>query len=148
MTSSKTEGVKYDMGKPDLSLCPKVALEEMAKAFMIGEKKYGRYNYLKGMEVHRLVAAAMRHLTAFNEGEDYDPEYGTTKHLGHALASIAMILDMEANKTMKETRYVRGQGLKSENANQALQQAGDGVSALSGVSDAGCVHGAPGTTKG
>jgi hypothetical protein len=109
-------GIKYDTGKPDLSLCPRVALEEMAKAFMVGEKKYGRYNYLKGMEVHRLVAAAMRHLSAFNEGEDYDPEYGVTKHLGHALASIAMILDMEANGTIKETRYVRGQGLKASQA--------------------------------
>lgn len=113
MSDAKTAGIKYDMGKPDLSLCPRVALEAMAEAFMVGERKYGRYNYLKGFEVHRLVAAAMRHLVAFNEGENIDSEYGT-QHLGHALASIAMILDMEKNGTMKETRYVRGQGPVSD----------------------------------
>jgi hypothetical protein len=113
MSETTTQGVKYDAGKPDLSLCPRAALEAMALAFMVGERKYGRYNYLKGFDVHRLVAAALRHLTAYNEGEDIDQEYGTP-HLGHALASIAMILDMEKNGTLRETRYVRGHGPKAD----------------------------------
>ena len=84
---------KYDSGKPDLSLCPRPALNEMASAFMLGEGKYGRYNYLSGnMDSHRLVAAAMRHITAWQDGEDLDPESGNS-HLGHALACLAMMLD-------------------------------------------------------
>lgn len=99
-----TGAKKYDNGKVDLSLNPLVAMEEMAKAFMLGEKKYGRYNFYKGMESHRLVAAAMRHLTAWNEGESLDPESGNS-HLGHVLACIAMILQQEKLGTLKDTRY-------------------------------------------
>lgn len=131
MTSSKTEGLKFDSGKPDLSLCPLVALEEMAKAFMVGEQKYGRHNYLKGMDVHRLVAAAMRHLMAYKEGEDLDPETGVTTHLGHALACLAMILDMKKHNTLKDTRYGR-----PTNADISLQPQGDGMPPLSAMLDA------------
>lgn len=85
--------LKFDSDKPDLSLCPYVALEQMAYAFMLGEKKYGRYNYLSGnMESHRLVAAAMRHICKWQNGEDNDPESGKS-HLGNAMACLAMILD-------------------------------------------------------
>ena len=48
----------------------------------------------------------MRHLDAYREGEDMDPEstVGST-HLGHALASIAMILECERLGTLTDTRY-------------------------------------------
>lgn len=99
-------GKKFDGGKADLSLVPRIASEEMARAFMVGEKKYGRYNYTAGLQSHRLIAAAMRHLHAYQEGEDMDPE-GTefrSKHLGHALASIAMLLHCEELGTLTDTR--------------------------------------------
>ena len=99
-----TGGTKHDTGKPDLSLCPKVALEIMARAFMYGEKKYHRYNYLKGFDSHRLIGAALRHLTAWQEGQDEDPESGLN-HLGHALASIAMLLDCADKGSLTDTRF-------------------------------------------
>ncbi len=102
--SAANEGKKFDSEKPDLSLCPKEALEEMAKAFQWGEKKYGRYNYRSGMDWHRLIAATLRHITAFNEGEDLDSESGYN-HLGHALASISMLLVYVKNDLGKDTRY-------------------------------------------
>lgn len=101
--SITTSAIKFDGLKPDLSLNPRVALEAMAQAFMVGEKKYGRNNYRRGMENHRLVAAALRHIMAFNEGEDLDPEYNTP-HLGHALASLAMLLVQIENGTTIDTR--------------------------------------------
>lgn len=109
-----SEAKKFDSNKPDLSLCPTVALEQMALAFMLGEKKYGRYNYYKGMEASRLVAAALRHLNAWNEGENLDPEavaagYNTT-HLGHALACIGMILQQQKMGTLKDNRYLGASG--------------------------------------
>ena len=101
MTAAK----KFDGDKPDLSLCPRVALEAMARAFMLGEKKYGRYNYLNGgMDSHRLIAAAIRHLYQWQDGETLDPESGVS-HLGHAQASIAMLLHQEAAGTAVDTRW-------------------------------------------
>jgi hypothetical protein len=99
-----TGGTKHDGGKPDLSLCPRVALEAMAKALMFGEQKYGRYQYLMGFESHRLIAAALRHLTAWQDGEDIDADSGNS-HLAHALASIAMLLDCQDKGTLKDTRH-------------------------------------------
>jgi hypothetical protein len=100
-------GKKNDTSKPDLSLVPAVAMEQMALAFMHGEKKYGRYNYCNGFESHRLVAAALRHLTAYQSGENLDPESGAS-HLGHALASIAMLLHTSQLGTNRDTRYSPG----------------------------------------
>jgi len=99
---------KNDNAKPDLSLLPSEFLAEVAKAFMHGEKKYGRYNYLGGMDWHRLVGAALRHITAFNDGQDVDPESGYS-HLGHAGASIAMLLVYVKRNLGKDTRYENNQ---------------------------------------
>lgn len=95
---------KDDSYKADLSLCPLVALEQMARAFMLGEKKYGRYNYLNGgMDSHRLVAACMRHVLQWQGGEELDPESGHS-HLGHALACLAMLLDQQKHNVLQDTR--------------------------------------------
>lgn len=96
-------GKKFDGDKPDLSLVPRSAIEGMARAFMVGEKKYGRYNFTRGMQSHRFVAAAMRHIVAWQDGESKDPETGN-HHLWHALASIAMLLECERLGTLEDTR--------------------------------------------
>jgi hypothetical protein len=99
-------GLKFDGAKPDLSLIPYSALEGMARAFMVGEKKYGRDNFKAGMASHRYVAAALRHILAWNNGESLDPETGN-HHMWHALASIAMMLECETLGTLEDTRYVK-----------------------------------------
>lgn len=100
-------GTKHDDGKADLALCPRSALEAMARAFMLGEKKYGRHNFKKGLASHRLVAAAMRHLLAWEAGEEADPDsaIGGT-HLGNALASIAMLIELARIGKLEDTRWV------------------------------------------
>ena len=97
-------GTKHDSGKPDLSLVPRVLIEEAAKALMFGEAKYGRYNFRKGFDSHRLVAAALRHLLAYQDGEDNDSESNLT-HLAHAAACIGMILQCDKDGTLKDTRF-------------------------------------------
>jgi hypothetical protein len=83
-------GKKFDAEKPDLSLLPKAFLDGTARAFMHGEKKYGRYNYCNGMDWHRLVASLLRHATEFNEGIDIDAESGL--HVLDLLgANVAML---------------------------------------------------------
>jgi hypothetical protein len=94
---------KNDQDKIDLSLIPAVSLKEHAKAFMVGEKKYGRYNYCKGHKASQLVAAAMRHLTAWNEGEENDVD--GQHHLGSVMACCSMILRQAELGTLKDDRY-------------------------------------------
>lgn len=104
---SPPTAAKNDQDKPDLSLIPQVLLVEIAKAFMVGETKYGRYNYTKGHTASQLVAAAMRHLTAWNDGEDYDPKDGQ-HHLGSVGACVGMILRQAELGTLTDNRFKKG----------------------------------------
>jgi hypothetical protein len=103
---SDNGAAKNDKEKMDLSLIPKVALEAAAYAFMIGEKKYGRYNFYKGHQASQLVAAMMRHATAWMEGEERDPVDGQL-HLGSVIATAAMPLQQQKLGTLKDNRYVK-----------------------------------------
>ena len=101
-----SEGSKHDNGKPDLSLVPFIAVSTEALALGFGEKKYGRYNYTNGFEVSRLTAAALRHIFAYNGGETFDLESGL-HHIGHARATLAMLLHCEQLGTLRDNRYKR-----------------------------------------
>lgn len=100
---TKTSGTKHDSGKPPLSIIPRCALEAEAEAFAYGARKYGRGNYKNGFDWSRLIDAAMRHIVAFNEGENLDAESGLS-HLAHARASLAMLLWHVKNKAGKDDR--------------------------------------------
>ncbi len=95
---------KNDQQKADLSLIPAIALEAAAKAFQVGEKKYGRYNFYKGHQASQLIAAAMRHLIAWMEGEEFDPVDGQP-HMGSVIACAAMLLQQQKLGTLKDNRY-------------------------------------------
>lgn len=97
-------GLKNDSSKPDLSLIPTDALWGMAAALTYGANKYSRHNFRNGLDYSRLVAATMRHLSAWNEGESLDKETGLS-HIDHALASLAMLKFMEVNKPEFDNRY-------------------------------------------
>lgn len=99
-----SKGTKNDESKFQLDLIPYQALIETAKAFMYGAKKYGRWNYKNGLEHSRLINAALRHLNQYKEGEDLDEESGNS-HLGHAMASIAMLIDSIKNRPDLDDRY-------------------------------------------
>jgi hypothetical protein len=95
---------KNDQDKIDLSLIPLISNIEHAKAFMVGEKKYGRYNYCKGHKASQLVAAASRHLQAWFNGEELDPKDGQ-HHLGSVMACCSMLLRQKELGTLKDDRY-------------------------------------------
>lgn len=97
---------KNDQQKVDLSLIPQISLIEEAKAFMVGEKKYGRYNYCKGHKASQLVAAMLRHATAYFNGEDYDPVDGQ-HHLGSVKACASMLLRQQELGTLIDDRFVK-----------------------------------------
>ena len=71
---------------------------------MVGEGKYGRYNYYKGHKASQLVAALMRHVSAWNDGEERDPVDGQ-HHLGSAGACVGMLLQQMKLGTLVDDRH-------------------------------------------
>lgn len=100
----ESEGVKHDNNKPDMSLLSTKALLEISKVMDFGKKKYSANNWRKGMQWSRLIAAALRHITAFNDGEDIDSETGIS-HLAHAGCCIMFLLEYEKTQKEKDDRY-------------------------------------------
>ena len=75
---------KFDDGKTSWTLLPVESMRELVNVYDIGAKKYGRENWRKGMEWHRVFDAMMRHAWAWWGGENRDPVDGQ-----HHLASVA-----------------------------------------------------------
>lgn len=82
-----SEAVKHDQGKYDPTMLSVEMLELVSKVRMFGAKKYARGNWKKGFKQTRSLAAALRHIFAYMNGEDNDPESGLS-HLGHAICGI------------------------------------------------------------
>lgn len=97
-------GVKYDMGKPSMALLSHDALLDVARVLDFGKAKYDADNWRKGMEWRRLISAAMRHLGAFNNGEDLDPESGLP-HLAHAACCIMFLQEYQIRGVGTDDRY-------------------------------------------
>jgi len=106
---TKEVGNKLDAGKPMLSLIPKEAMWGMANAFTYGAKKYSAHNFKQGIAYSRLADAALRHITAYMDGENIDEESGNC-HLDHALASLAMLKYMSVNKQSEDDRFLSDEG--------------------------------------
>ena len=91
-----SEGMKFDSDKPDYSLVPFAALDEVVKVLTYGAKKYDRFNWEK-VERHRYEAAALRHISAYMQGEKYDPETDIN-HLAHAVCSLLFLTQFDLNE--------------------------------------------------
>lgn len=100
----ETGGVKHDGDKPPMELLSHTALVEIAKVFGYGKGKYGKFNYRKGLDYGRIIGAAYRHLSAFNSGEDVDPETQLS-HIAHLGCCVFMLLDMIKEHPELDDRY-------------------------------------------
>ncbi len=101
---SNDGGKKFDAGKVRLELLPSRALREVARVLTFGAKKYGDWNWAKGMKWSRLYGATQRHLTAWVDGEDNDPETGIS-HLAHAACSMLFLLVYQARGLGTDDRH-------------------------------------------
>ena len=89
-STERGSGARYNDGKPDLSLIPLTTLEDEARVWMNGERRYARFNWMKGMPWSVPLACALRHLAAFQRGEDLDPQSGLP-HVAHAMCNLRML---------------------------------------------------------
>jgi len=88
----KITGLKFDSGKLDWALLPFESIEEIIKVLMVGAKKYKRDNWqLVDDGDTRYFNAAMRHITAWKQGEELDPETDL-QHLAHAACCILFLI--------------------------------------------------------
>ncbi len=84
-------------GKVRWDLMPWSALRELGRVYTWGATKYQDRNWEKGIPWTRMFASAMRHLTAWMLGEDYDKESGI-HHLAHAAWNVLGILEFVLRK--------------------------------------------------
>ena len=79
--------------KAPISTVSAPVIMEMGLGMLEGAAKYGRHNYrVAGVRASVYYDAAMRHLMAFWEGEDIDPESGI-HHIGKALSCLSVLRD-------------------------------------------------------
>ena len=78
-------GLKYDDGKPEFDRLSFQALGEFNKVHKAGDTKYEDGNWRQGLQITRLLNAAIRHISKILDGELYD---GETKTLHSANAGV------------------------------------------------------------
>lgn len=90
--------------KAPMNLLPPHALEQTSWVHKFGAEKYGPYNWrVTGVCASTYVSAIMRHLNAWRDGEDLDPESGRS-HIAHIAASCNILLDAEHCGTLQDDR--------------------------------------------
>jgi hypothetical protein len=99
-------GIKHDGSKVPLDLIDTKFLLALGQVLAFGANKYGRHNWRGGIVESRLIAAALRHLLAYNGGEDLDPESGLP-HLAHASACLMMLVAQHEVNPELDDRYTR-----------------------------------------
>lgn len=91
--------------KVPLRLIPKVALTYLAWVMNLGADKYGAYNWRENnVRLTVYTEAAMRHLMAYETGEDIDPESGQP-HAAHVMACMAILLDAREGGNLEDDRF-------------------------------------------
>lgn len=96
------------IGKVPLHLWPVTATVVGSMGLLDGALKYGRANYrATGVRASVYVDAVLRHVGAWFEGEDLDPDSGVP-HLGHALACLAVLVDAQAAGRLRDDRQYPG----------------------------------------
>jgi hypothetical protein len=102
--NNSAQGRKDDTGKLPLGLIPREALLAEAAVLQFGAQKYDAHNWRKGMAWSRLGDAAMRHLLAWLDGEDNDPETGLP-HLAHLRCCAGFLLNYAERGIGEDDRH-------------------------------------------
>jgi hypothetical protein len=90
--------------KAPLSTVPSAVLMELGVAMLEGALKYSRHNYRAiGVRTSVYYDAAMRHLMAFWEGEDTDPD-SNISHVTKAIATLVVLRDAMINDKCVDDR--------------------------------------------
>jgi hypothetical protein len=97
-------GQKFDLSKTDLSLISPLALAYLSRVLDFGAKKYAPHNWRKGIDQSRLISAALRHILAYNAGENLDLETGLP-HMAHAMCCCMFALEQSYTANNPDSRH-------------------------------------------
>lgn len=93
--------------KAPLSTVPMGVIVEMGVGMLEGTCKYGRHNYrCAGVRSSVYFDALMRHMIAWWEGEDIDPDSGLS-HVTKALCTLAVLRDAQMQDMLTDDRPPR-----------------------------------------
>jgi len=106
--SSDADNERYDLITP-------IGLRRLAMTYAEGAKKYGEYNWLKGIPASDLLNHALRHLNLFMLGDRSED------HLAHAAWNIFALMHFE------ETRPDLFEMLLYRKTNPTDKEAGNGT---------------------
>ncbi len=90
--------------KAGISTIPGQVMAELGLSMLEGACKYGRHNYrVSRVRSSVYYDAAFRHLAAWWEGEDIDPDSGLS-HLVKAMACLAVLRDAQIQGMLNDDR--------------------------------------------
>lgn len=98
-------GSRFNEGKLKWSLVSWKALAPMVRVLMFGAEKYDDHNWKKGLKYTETCESLQRHMNAFLDGEDNDPE-STLSHVGHILCNAMFLSYMFLFRKDLDDRYV------------------------------------------
>lgn len=100
-----TIGGRFDQGKTRFDLLEPYAVEQLAKVFTAGARKYADNNWLEHpMAWSRIIASLYRHLNTFQQGEDYDKETGLP-HAAHVAWNAMALVSYFKHCPEKDDRF-------------------------------------------
>ena len=85
------EGLKFDNEKIMLELIAPEMMLGIGTVLTYGAKKYAAENWRNGIQYKRVYGGVMRHMLAWFNGEDDDPETGLS-HLWHASCGMMFLI--------------------------------------------------------
>jgi hypothetical protein len=100
--TAMTGGRKFDGGKLRYGLLPPLALKAIVDVLTFGAEKYEPDNWKHVPDsMNRYFDAAERHIWAWKEGEQIDPESGRN-HLAHALCCLMFLYEHDILYSVSE----------------------------------------------
>lgn len=101
---SVTGGVKDNRGKPRVDLLPFRPLLAVGRVLGFGAAKYKPHNWRLGLGWSDTIGSALRHVFAFADGEDIDPESGEC-HVDNAICQLLFLSEYYHTKTGTDDRW-------------------------------------------
>lgn len=91
---SPTGGQRQNAGKLPVGLVPVSLIRGVAAVLAVGARKYAPRNWERGMEYSVVYASLLRHLLAWQDGEDTDSESGRS-HMEHVATNAAFLIEYQ-----------------------------------------------------
>ena len=89
----REQALRFNSGKAKWSLVDFESFLPLVEVLEFGARKYEVDNWKKGLPVKAVCESMLRHVFAFMNGEDLDPESGLS-HVGHIQANAMFLAFM------------------------------------------------------